>query len=285
MHKELGLIVALMFFMPARGGAQAPAPAQTSAATDQSARNEAWDLLRADYAGHHAGTRAPAVSVLGLLPGDARAEGMAAEALKDEKADVRAAAATALGMMRARRAISRLREAVDDPEPAVALAAANSLLQLGDDEGYDMYYAVLTGSRKGHPGLISEQTKKMHDPKKMAEVGFEEGIGFVPFAGLGWDVLKTVLKNDNTPVRAAAAKRLASDPDPKTAEALVSAASDKSWIVRAAALEAIALRDDPALLSEVVPYLADPRDKVRLVAAACVIRLTNTAAARGSHKK
>jgi len=34
-----------------------------------------------------------------------------------------------------------------------------------------------------------------------------------------------------------------------------------------------------------VPYLADPRDKVRLVAAACVIRLTNTAAARGSHKK
>ena len=70
MHKELGLIVALMFFMPARGGAQAPAPAQTSAATDQSARNEAWDLLRADYAGHHAGTRAPAVSVLGLLLGD-----------------------------------------------------------------------------------------------------------------------------------------------------------------------------------------------------------------------
>jgi len=55
--------------------------------------------------------------------------------------------------------------------------------------------------------------------------------------------------------------------------------------VRAAALEAIALRDDPTLLPRVAPYLADPKDKVRLVAAACVIRLSDTAVARNPRKK
>ena len=49
--------------------------------------------------------------------------------------------------------------------------------------------------------------------------------------------------------------------------------------------EAIALRDDPTLLSQVAPHRADPKDKVRLVAAACVIRITDTATARAAHKK
>jgi len=284
-RRALGLLAALVFFTPALGTAQSPGPAHSPVASDAAVLEEAWGLLHADYTGRHAETRASAVNVLGLLPGNARAEEMARQALKDEKSDVRVAAATALGMMRAHQAIPVLREALDDLEPAVALAAANSLLQLGNDEGYDMYYAVLTGRRKGHPGLIAEQERTMHDPKKMAEIGFEEGLGFVPFAGIGWDVLKTILKNDNTPVRAAAARRLASDPDPKSAEALLAAASDRSWIVRAAALEAFALRDDPTVLSQLAPHLADPKDRVRLVAAACVIRLSDAAAARGSHQK
>jgi HEAT repeat protein len=46
-------------------------------------------------------------------------------------------------------------------------------------------------------------------------------------------------KNDSSPVRAAASRVLASEPDPERGESLVNAASDKSWIVRMAALDSL----------------------------------------------
>jgi len=62
------------------------------------------------------------------------------------------------------------------------------------------YYEVLTGQRKAGKGLISlSQTSILKDPKKMAQLGFEEGIGFVPFAGVGWVAIKTITKDDTSP--------------------------------------------------------------------------------------
>ena len=77
----------------------------------------------------------------------------------------------------------------------------------------------------------------------MAEMGFEEGIGFIPFAGIGYEVFKTVTKNDFSPLRAAV-------------------------------LEAIALRGAPELLPKISPALEDDKDVVRFTAAACVARLS-----------
>jgi hypothetical protein len=68
---------------------------------------------------------------------------------------------------------------------------------------------VLTGERRAGKGLIKEQLDTLKDKKKMAKMGFEEGIGFIPFAGMGYEAFKTVTKNDSSPVRAAAAKQLA----------------------------------------------------------------------------
>ena len=109
----------------------------------------------------------------------------------------------------------------------------------------------------------------------MAEMGFEEGIGFMPFAGIGYEIFKTVTKNDSSPVRAAAAKKLAHDPEPDAAEALVKAASDKNLQVRAAALEAIALREDRSLIPKISAALDDGIDVVRFTAAACVAHLSS----------
>jgi HEAT repeat protein len=75
-------------------------------------------------------------------------------------------------------------------------------------------------------------------------------------------------------VRAAAAKLLVNDPDPRVGQALVRAASDKSWMVRASALLAIAKRGDPELLNGIVPAMSDKNEVVRCTAAAAVIRLT-----------
>jgi len=56
-------------------------------------------------------------------------------------------------------------------------------------------------------------------------------------------------------------------------QALKDALTDKDWSVRAAAVHAIALRNDPALESDLVPLLDDKKEAVRVRAAAGYLRL------------
>jgi len=157
------------------------------------------------------------------------------------------------------------------------LAAAHALQVLNDPAGYEVYYEVLTGERKSAEGLAAQAAETLKDRKKMAELGFEEGLGFIPFADLGYSAVKAVRKDDTSPVRAAAARALANDRDPRIGQALVRAASDKSWMVRASALLAIAKQGDPELLNSIVPAMSDKNEVVRCTAAAAVIRLTTVA--------
>jgi hypothetical protein len=244
-----------------------------------SLHDRAWLILHSGVDFDGTEKRAKAVFALGVLKGNAEAEKLATAALKDEKGDVRAAAATALGAMHAARAKGALEAALDDNEPAVVLAAANSLLLLKDDNfAYDVYYGVLTGTTRTSNGAIKEQIKEqmkiLHDKKKIAQLGLEQGIGFIPYGGIGYGVVKTLVKSDNSPMRAAAAKKLAHDPDPITAKALVDATHDKNSVVRVAALEAIAERGDRSLLSKIAGSLEDDKDEVRFTGAACVARLS-----------
>ena len=243
---------------------QQAATSRESSKKPQTLRQRAWQNLHEGLAEKSADKRAKAVNALGLLSGNTEGEKAAREALKDDKYNVRVAAATALGSMHAVRSIPQLEAALEDQEPTVVLASANSLLLLKNaSSAYDIYYGVLTGTMRPSRGLVHEQLKTLHDTKKMAELGFEEGIGFVPFAGFGYGVLKTVMKSesDASPVRAAAA--------------MVAATQDGSWIVRAAALEAIAQRGDMSLLSRVIFSLDDTKDDVRYTAASCVIHLSD----------
>jgi len=245
----------------------------------QDKKNEAWTILRAGVTEKETGRRAQAVRVLGLLPGNPEAVRMAQTALGDEKAEVRGAAATALGQMRSRRSIPMLEALLSDKEPSVVLAAASALMTFKDQSAFDVYYEVLTGERKTGKGLIAGEKETLKDPKKLAEIGFNEGIGFVPFASIGVSAFKTLRTDDVSPVRAAAAKLLADDKDPQSGDALVQAAFDKSWIVRVAALESIAKRRDALLLDGILPALADTNSEVRCTAAATVIRLSTVASA------
>jgi HEAT repeat protein len=250
-----------------------------------SLRDRAWVILRDGLAFNNTEKRVKAVTALGLMKGNADGEKLATAALEDEKGDVRAAAAAALGSMHAVHAKGPLEAALDDKEPAVVLAAANSLLLLKDaDFAYDVYYGVLTGTVRTNKGVVKEQIKDqlkiLHDKKKIAELGLEQGVGFIPYGGIGYGVVKTLVKSDNSPVRAAAAKKLAHDPDPASAKALVAATQDKNWVVRGAALEAIAERGDRSLLSKIAPSLDDDKDEVRFTGAACVARLSALPAKR-----
>jgi len=76
-----------------------------------------------------------------------------------------------------------------------------------------------------------------------------------------------------SPVRAAAAQRLAADPDPASGRALANATKDEQWLVRAAAVSALASRGDRSLAAAVAARLDDENETVRITAAAALVRL------------
>jgi HEAT repeat protein len=247
--------------------------------------DEAWEILRVNVNEKATEKRVQAIRVLGLLLGDSQALEIAQKAVQDEKPEVRAAAASTLGELHARSSIALLHKLLSDIEPSVVLAAASALIKFKDPAAYEAYYEFLTGERKTGAGLIAEQMKTLKDPKKMAQLGVEQGIGFIPFAGIGLSAFQTLRVDDVSPIRAAAAKILADDTDPESARALVKATSDKSWLVKTAALEAVAKRGDPQLLDEILPAMKDDNTSVRCTAAATVIRLSTLAAAKAAKEK
>jgi HEAT repeat protein len=240
----------------------------------QAQKDEAWAVLKGGLTSKDTGDRAVAVHLLGTLQGDALASDLALKALKDEKPEVRSAAADSLGQLKTKSAITVLTNIINnDHEPSVVIASARALVALDDPLGYGVFYAVLTGEKKSGGGLLEEQKKMLKDPKKVAQFGFEQGIGFIPFGGLGLNVIRTLTKDDVSPVRAAAAKILANDPDIKSLAALEKATDDDSWLVRAAAIDAIRLRRDPSVLPTLGVRLADEKPVVRYAAAAAIIHL------------
>lgn len=240
----------------------------------QGPAEKAWEILAAGLEDKSYERRAHAAHALGLAPNHPRVREAAVKALKDQREEVRASGASALGHMGAKEATGELRAALQDKSADVVLAAANALLRLNDPAANQVYYAVLLGEKKTGESLTDAQLKMLKDPKALTKLGFETGIGFIPFGGVSYKVFKMVTKDDVSPVRAAAATKLAHDPDPKSGEALRRTASDPKWLVRAAVASAIAERGDPKLLDAVTPLLEDSNEIVRFTSAAATLRLS-----------
>ena len=246
-----------------------------ASASAESPAERAWRILQNGIAGKKATTRANAVHALRIIVHNSRVQDMAEHALRDPDPKVRASAARALGPLAAVSAAAKLKALLNDKEPSVVLAAAHSLFLLGDrDEVYDIDYEVLNGKRKSADGFVASQISELRDPKAVAAMGLETGIGFVPFGGEAYEVYKRVRKDDVTPVRVAAAKELIADRDPKVDAALTKACSDRKWPIRVAAVFAIAKRDSPALLPVILPLMDEKNEIVRFEAAAAVLRLS-----------
>lgn len=248
----------------------------------QPPERRAWRILEAGLADKSSVRRVDAVRALGFRPGDPEALRMARRGLRDQRPAVRAAAASALGQIVSTDSIPELKQMLEDRDPSVVIEAANALWKLKDPTAYEIYYEVLTGKRKSGPGLTTQAMETLHNPRELAKIGFQEGIGFVPYLSTGYWAIRLLTKDDVSPVRAAAATALAGDPDARTGRALLRASADKSSIVRTAALGAIAERGNPALLKGIVPALWDNSVAVRDVAAAAVIRLSTIARSVGA---
>ena len=245
-------------------------------ATDPAQVQKAWDILDAGAKEKAFAKRHDAIHAVGLLAGDSKAVALVENALDDHTPEVREAAATSLGELRSSSSIPKLELALKDKDITVVLAAAHSLWLLQDKQAFDVYYEILLGERKAGPGVIAGQEEMFRDRKKLAAFAFEQGIEFNPFAGIGWGIIKALHTDNVSPERASAAKILTDDPDPRSGQALAKSCSNKSWIVRVAALDALARRGDPAFIKDIEPHTTDERDRVRYTAAAAIIRLSGT---------
>ena len=259
---------------PSQATADQAAAEAKAASVEPDLQKHAWEVLKAGIADKSALKRAAAVKALALMKGDSWATSHAIQALDDKSVDVRSAGALALGELQAASTIPKLKDVLSDKEPRVVLAAAHSLAQMKDQSGYDVYYAIVTGQMKGSKGLIAGELDTLKDPRKLALLGFEQGIGYVPFGSLGYTAVKTVIKDQGAPGRAAAARMLLDDPDADALTALSGAAvGDKSDVVRIAALETIAKRGDPLVIRDIAPAMFDDKDAVKFTAAATFLHL------------
>jgi HEAT repeat protein len=248
----------------------------TSEKTAPDLEEQAWTVLHGGLSERKESRRRSAVEALSLLTGDQRGTRFALRALKDKSEHVRAAAAVTLGQLHAQEAVPELKNALSDPRTSVVLAAAHSLLLLKDPSAYGVYYAVLMGDRK-NDSLVQGQIRRLRDPKQMAQLGFREGLGLVPFGGMGYDAWREIHRNNTAPQRAAAARFLALDPDTITEDALIqTAVADKSPLVRMAALDALSERGNRAYVPRLAKNLSDNNPAVRYRTAALILHLRHT---------
>ena len=238
---------------------------------------QAWAVLHRGLMSDKVVRRLLSVRSLSLMRHDKKAVKFAEQALDDRDRHVRAAAAETLGELQSYSSIPKLRGALHDSEILVVLAAAHSLYLLKDPSAYPVYYAVLMGDRKGSEGLVESQLDRLRDPKQLMQLGFEEGIGFVPYGGMGFEAYRQIRGHDPSPVRAVAARSLARDPDLVSEDALIQVAlADKSEPVRLAALDALSERGDRRSMERLGKNLSETRLAVRYRTAAVILHLRQT---------
>src|SRR5258708_29701634 len=96
--------------------------------------------------------------------------------------------------------------------------------------------------------MMGGQLNDLKTPERAIKFAFDQGIGFVPYGGYGMQAVHAWQKRSTSPTRAAAARELAEDPDPRAIRALAQAPSYKNWGIRPTAPAGISKRLHPALL-------------------------------------
>ena len=234
------LMIALTLSVPALafGAAEGSLPESRNTTA-----HNAWEVLVSATRDHNAIHRQKALTAFSTLPPWSSAVKVLEKMLQhDEDGGVRAAAATALGHMNARRTAPTLRAALDDKEVSVRFAAAQSLWRMHDHSGRDILLNVLEGETFPGGGINQmirqqwdEATGKLHDPQALAWMGAEEASGALlgPFA-IGVTMAEQLTKDKGAPARVLSASMLASDRDPRTVRDLDESLGDTNWVVRAA---------------------------------------------------
>jgi HEAT repeat protein len=252
----------------------------SSASSPAAATTKAWSCLTDGLAEKNYDRRSQAIVALGTIGLQQKAVSLIEDGLKDKDVEVRQASAEVLGIMKSRGSISKLQVALDDNAAVVRFAAAQALWAMEDRSGQDLFLEVLGGERKVSTGMVrgglQHAHEEMHDPKALAELGSEEAAGyFLGPAGFGVTAAIDLAKDKAAPARAISARLLAEDSSTDAREVLREALQDKSWIVRAAASEALGVHGSVSDVKILAPLLDDQEKRVRYRAAAAIIRVSS----------
>ena len=256
-----------------------PASAVASAAKTPAERKDAaWKIL-SDAASDqkHVTLRTQALAALGMLRSP-QSERMIGNAMLDDDLDVRTAAVLAAGQTRDPNLTTGLRNLLDDKEPQVAFIAAMTLSKMGDRSGEDILLAVADGDRKPTPGMLHgtehKINRELRNPAKLARVGAVQGAAMLlgPF-GFGITAIEYMRQTGGDTARAAAIEQIAEQKTAPIHDMLLDALQDKDAAVRVAAAKGLVGYSDPPTRDAVYALLTDPKDPVRLTAAASYLRL------------
>jgi hypothetical protein len=141
--------------------------------------------------------------------------------------------------------------------------------------------AVVDGDRSAGPTLMHgtehKINKELHDPASMAKLGAMEGATMLlgPF-GFGITAYEFIKQSGGDLARVSAIEAVAQERTEPIHKELVAALGDKDLTVRAAAAKGLVDYHDKATQTAVYALLADPKQPVRLTAAATYLRTTGT---------
>ena len=241
--------------------------------------DRAWSMLASSAAPDKSqNDRIQALAALGTMGADPRAEHLIGDAITGKDMDVRTAAILAADKSKNPQLITRLRAALDDPDPQVAYAAATTLWKMHDSSGEDLLLAVAAGDAHDKLSTIKAAKHKaardLHSPGELARIGIVQGSGFFlgPF-GFGVKAIDYVHRNGGDPGRAAAVDMLAEEHTETVHEALIYALTDKDFAVRAAAAKGLGDWHGNDTAEKLRPLFDDDKLAVRLTAAAAYIRV------------
>jgi HEAT repeat protein len=236
-------------------------------------------LLGAGLGDKNPDVRKQAVAALGLIGPREPYVSQINNAISDKDVYVRLAAVASLVDLKDRGTADLLDKALHDAAPEVGFAAAKALFGLNDPRGRTALMAILEREAKTQSSFLTAEKRDtlrlVHIPKGMMLFAIKNGVGFAPVPGLGAGVssMQEIMADNGVSGRATTAMLLANDPGAEVLGALKEALSDKDASVRAAVAHAIALRNDPALMPQLLPLFDDGKEAVRLRAAAGYLRL------------
>jgi len=273
MHRSL--ILTVLF----AGAAMVVVPVAMRAGDAQSSPERARDLLENSLKDKNPETRTHAVESLGLASATEPWLSELEVMIEDKDVEVRLAAIASLVDLRSDRTVPTLRKALESPVPEVSFAAAKALWTLHEPSGREALFSVLDGETKSRSSFLTKEKRDalrmMHTPKTFFIFAAVESANFAPVPGVGAGAssLQGILSNPGVSGGAAAALLLSTDHSPEVLQALRNALGDTDWSVRAAAVHAIAVRNDPALETDLIPLFEDKKEAVRVRAAAGYLRL------------
>jgi HEAT repeat protein len=261
-----------------QGAAKAEGLEQNPGRTPNAITARAWKILEEGLREKEAPKRTEAAAALAIVGPQSKAVSLLEAALTDKDPAVRETAVFALGEVKSRRSIPKLRQMLHDDAPEVSFAAARTLWRMGDHSGRRVLLEVLTGERKTSGGELSRKVGEakgtLHNPKAITKIGVEQGASALlgPFA-IGIKVAEELRKDNSGSGRAISASLLATDGTAQSAERLEQALDDKNWLVRAAAAKSLAKRKYRHALPRIEARLGDDHDVVRYSAAGAILAL------------